>query len=96
MEAWRGGWLYIGDQRMTINVRLFAILRVRAGLGEIQIDLPAGATVADAFAHLSSQIPSMKPLFSKLAFAVNQNYVPGTTELFDGDELALIPPVSEG
>jgi molybdopterin converting factor small subunit len=33
---------------------------------------------------------------SKIAFAVNRQYVPAQTELHEGDELALIPPVSGG
>lgn len=76
---------------MQITVRLFAGLRERAGVGRRQLELPEGATVADvwAAADLGSEPAG-------LLYAVNRVYADPGQALFDGDEVALIPPVSGG
>lgn len=81
---------------MTITVRLFAILRERAGPSELTLELPAAATVATARDALIGQYPALSDLAARVAFAVNRTYVPLDARLQDGDEVALIPPVSGG
>jgi len=81
---------------MRVRVLLFAILRDAAGAGEVALDLPAGATARDAGAELVGRFPALQAYLPRIAFAVNRNYAPAQTELHDGDELALIPPVSGG
>jgi molybdopterin synthase catalytic subunit len=81
---------------MTINLKLFAILRDRAGVAEMVLELADGSVAADAAEALSRQYPALRQLVAKVAFAVNQEYVQASTILRDGDELALIPPVSGG
>jgi molybdopterin converting factor subunit 1 len=81
---------------MKVHVRLFAILRERAGRSELPLELPDRATVADAIGLLSEQLPEIRPHLRSIAFAVNRAYASGATVLQDGDELALIPPVSGG
>jgi molybdopterin synthase catalytic subunit len=81
---------------VRVVVRLFAILRERAGTGEILMDLPDGATVASAAEHLKDAFPSVRDHAKHVAYAVNREYVSTETELRDGDELAVIPPVSGG
>src|SRR5438093_3970878 len=77
--------------RMNVSVRLFAGLRERAGTGGLQLDLDDGATVADVWPHLAlGEEPQ------GLLYAVNKEYVERERELADGDEVALIPPVSGG
>jgi MoaE-MoaD fusion protein len=76
---------------MRIRVRLFAMLRERAGTDELELDLPDGARVGDALArvgHISAGMP--------LVMAVNRVYAKEDAPLSAGDELALIPPVSGG
>jgi molybdopterin converting factor subunit 1 len=76
---------------MRIRVRLFAMLRERAGTDELELELPEGACVADALArvdHLANGLP--------LVMAVNRVYAKRDAVLSPGDELALIPPVSGG
>ena len=86
-----------GMEAMTVNVRLFAILRERAGQDRIALELDAGATVDDALAALGRD-PGLAELLDRMAvaMAVNRDYASGDTELHPGDELALIPPVSGG
>ena len=81
---------------MKIRVKLFAILRERAGIAELMLDLPAGATARDAITALAQKCPDVENLVSQAAAAVNQQYVKRDTQLREGDELALIPPVSGG
>ena len=81
---------------MTITVKLFAILRERAATPELRIELPATATVAAAREALGQRVPAIRDYLPRVAWAVNRAYVPVETELHDGDELAVIPPVSGG
>lgn len=80
-----------------VRVKLFAILRERAGSGEVSIDLGADATVADALEALERE-PGLGDVIGRMpvTMAVNREYAGPTTRLSAGDELALIPPVSGG
>lgn len=82
---------------MTVQVRLFAMLRERAGSDSIEIELADGATVADALDALAERT-SLGDLLGRLPIrlAVNRGYAAGDTVLAAGDELALIPPISGG
>ena len=81
---------------MKIAVKLFAGLRDRAGPGDLSLELPGGATVADAIDAAQRSTPIEWTVPTVLMAAVNNEYVEFTNTLCDGDELALIPPVSGG
>jgi molybdopterin synthase catalytic subunit len=76
---------------MVVRVRLFAILRERAGTGELELELPEGARVADALESVGALADGLP-----LVMAVNREYADADATLHAGDELALIPPVSGG
>jgi molybdopterin synthase catalytic subunit len=76
---------------MEVTVRLFAMLRERAGAREVTLSLPDGARVSDALAELGSIAEGLP-----LVMAVNREYADEDQVLDSGDELALIPPVSGG
>lgn len=82
---------------VTVRVRLFAVLRERAGRDSVEIELAEEATVADALAALSG-LPSLAESLERLPvrMAVNRAYASAETHLAPGDELALIPPISGG
>lgn len=80
---------------MNVRVRLFASYREAAGVGQLQLDLPAGATVRDVIAELSRRHPSISGA-RELVIARNREYAGLDDGIGDGDELALIPPVSGG
>ena len=79
------------DGRMEVTVRLFAMLRERAGTDRVVLDLPEGARVDDALGRLAELAEGLP-----LVMAVNREYAAGDHTLEPGDELALIPPVSGG
>ena len=82
---------------MTVAVRLFAVLRERAGRERIELELPEHATVADALAALA-ELPDLDGVLARVPvqLAVNRDYASPETELHADDELALIPPLSGG
>ena len=75
-----------------MSVKLFAGLRERAGFAERELELPAGSIVADVW----SALPGLGVEPAGLLYALNREYVAPEQTLADGDELALIPPVSGG
>jgi molybdopterin synthase catalytic subunit/molybdopterin converting factor small subunit len=76
---------------MHVTVRLFAGLREQAGTGRRDLELPGGARVGDVWPPLGLGEEPMG-----LVYAVNRAYADPEHELGDGDEVALIPPVSGG
>ncbi len=76
---------------VQVSIRLFAGLRERAGTGARELELADGATVADVWRALEL---GDEP--AGLLYAVNKRYAGAATVLADGDEVALIPPVSGG
>jgi len=78
---------------MQVTIRLFAMLRERAGAGELVLELPDGARVRDALA--APQVAALAEGLP-LVMAVNREYAGEDLMLSPGDELALVPPVSGG
>jgi len=75
---------------MNVTVKLFAGLRERAGWSEREVEI-AGSTVGDVWGSLGLE---EEP--AGLLYAVNREYAEASRELEEGDEVALIPPVSGG
>jgi molybdopterin converting factor subunit 1 len=76
---------------MVVHVRLFAMLRERAGRDALELELPEGARVGDALERVADLAGGLT-----LVMAVNREYADADAPLAPGDELALIPPVSGG
>jgi molybdopterin synthase catalytic subunit len=83
---------------MLLQVRLFAVLRERAGSDSLEIELAEGATVAEALRALAAKSEPLGEALGAMpvVMAVNRDYVGEEAKLAPGDELALIPPVSGG
>jgi molybdopterin converting factor subunit 1 len=86
----------MGYTSMHVNVRLFAVLAETVGLRTLPIELAVGATAASVRDALVEQYPRIGPLCTRIAFAINAEYATADTRLQEGDEVALIPPVSGG
>jgi len=80
---------------MRVLVRLFASYREAAGVGRIELELPPGAKVMDAIAKVVHEHPLIAE-GRQVVIARNHEYVTPEEPLADGDEVALIPPVSGG
>ena len=83
--------------RVIVTVRLFAILRERAGRDALELELPEGATTSDALSAVGEH-SGLRDIIERmpLAVAVNRDYASEDRKLADGDEIALVPPVSGG
>lgn len=76
---------------MRVTVKLFAGLRERAGWSARELELPDAATLKDVWAELElGEQPR------GIHYALNKGYADKSAALADGDEVALIPPVSGG
>jgi len=81
---------------MIITVHLFAAVRDLAGRESVAVELPIGSTVSSLRTALATTFPSLSPLLSRSAIAVNHDYTDDSKSIFEADEVAVIPPVSGG
>jgi len=80
---------------LNVKVKFFALGRELVGQGELQLQLPENNSVANLIDNLKEEYPRFAQLNSYLV-AVNMEYAGMDTQLKDGDEVAIIPPVSGG
>jgi molybdopterin converting factor subunit 1 len=79
---------------MLIRVLYFGVLKDMMGHAGAEMELPEGASVAELLEiHRGSAKGSV---WDSIAVAVNQEYARAGLRLKDGDEVALLPPVSGG
>jgi MoaE-MoaD fusion protein len=81
---------------VDVDVRYFAIIREILGLSAERREVPEGATAGDVFTQLIRENPRLERMRPVTMLMVNKAYVTPERVLHDGDELALIPPVSGG
>lgn len=81
---------------ITVRIRAFAGLREALGAGELTVEAPTGTDVAGLVAKLSEDYPQARLPARRFTVAVNRSYAPPDRPLADGDEVALLPPVSGG
>lgn len=81
---------------MIATIHLFAAARDIAGTESVQLELGPRATVLELRTSLSLKFSAMMELIARSAMAVNHEYAEDGLVISEGDELALIPPVSGG
>lgn len=81
---------------MRVNVLYFGTLKDLFAREHDTLDLPDGATVDSLISLLRGQTSKQSEVWRTLAVAVNQEYAAVSTPLGEGDEVALLPPVSGG
>ena len=86
----------IAHPNVTITVLLFAMYRERLNENCLRLTVEHPATVFSVLHQLQVEHPDIGPLVEHTLVAVNQEYAEGDQILSEGDELALIPPVSGG
>lgn len=81
---------------MKVRVLLFAQCSDIVGSREIEREVPPGSTVEDLLSGMVAEYPALGKLERSMMLSVNQAYVEREQVLGDGDEVALITPVSGG
>ena len=81
---------------MHVDVLLFGALKDLRAREQETVELPEQATVAEFLHGFFAIAPQLEKFAGSLAIAVNQEYALPTQVLRDGDEIALLPPVSGG
>jgi MoaE-MoaD fusion protein len=81
---------------VRIHVLFFGVLKELLGRASEALELPEGSTVADVLSHYESETPKLREMLPSVALSVNQQYAGPGAVLAQGDEVALLPPVSGG
>ncbi len=79
-----------------IRVLYFGVVRERLGVDHEELPLPQPPTIAALLTALVQRHEVLAPLLPAIRVALNQEFADPTQSISDGDELALIPPVSGG
>jgi molybdopterin synthase catalytic subunit len=81
---------------MRIKVLFFGLLKDICGRAEDGLDLPSGASVRAVFDHYAALYPRLAGMAPSIVLARNLEFSAPGELLADGDEVALLPPVSGG
>ena len=81
---------------MQVRVLFFGVLKEMLGRPSDELELPAGATLADLLARYEAETPKLKQFRPSIALSINEEYAAASSRLKAGDEVALLPPVSGG
>lgn len=80
---------------MKVKVLTFGIAKEIVGARQVMVEVSLGATTADLRKLLEEQYPELHALATYMV-AVNNQYANSDTPITEGDEIAIIPPVSGG
>jgi molybdopterin synthase catalytic subunit len=81
---------------LQIKVLFFGLLKDVCGRSEDALTIPEGSTAAAVFEHYRAAFPRLGEMASSIVLARNQEFAAPGDRLADGDEIALLPPVSGG
>ena len=81
---------------MTVRVLLFSALRERIGSPSMVVDVESAASAREVIDELADRYPVLNAYRPFMRVAVNRQYSELDVQLTEGDELALITPVSGG
>lgn len=82
---------------MKIQILAFGIARDLLGYRQLTLDISADKKLSALIEELTER-SSSREIFNSFSWAVNQNYIQDikSITLKDGDEVAILPPVSGG
>lgn len=82
----------------TVHVRLFASARAAAGVDELALELPAGASIADALGKIpAAPGQPLAQVLARCSFLVNAvSTSDRAVPLADGDVIDVMPPFAGG
>jgi molybdopterin synthase catalytic subunit len=82
---------------MRVYVRLFAILKERAGSDRIEIEIAGdSATLSELREAIAALYPALAPILPRVRIALNEEFAVEGDRVKEKDDIALIPPVSGG
>ncbi len=81
---------------MKLRVLFFSVLRDITGTDEVDLEVPAGATMGELLAQVETRWPKIAEWQGSLLLALDQTYVKRDEPLHDGGEVAIMPPVQGG
>lgn len=84
------------SNKMQVKLLFFATLKDIVGARQLQLDIPADATISDLLTRLEAIYPRFKDYRPVLLTAINEDYVGKDARISEGDEVAIFPPVSGG
>jgi MoaD family protein len=81
---------------MKVAVRFYAQLRDLAGIHELEVDVPQGATVRELLEKIYAQKPGLRAQDKSILIGAGVEFVDRTYNLKPGEEIAIMPPVQGG
>ncbi len=81
---------------MRVKVLYFGILREMAGTEQEAVELNESVRLADLYSQLQQRVPGLASFAGSIALSINYEYAKLDSPLHEGDEVALLPPVSGG
>ncbi len=81
---------------VRVKVLFFGQLKDITGYAEDSLELPSGSRLHDIFDHYAQRFPRMQQLQASIVMALNRQFAAADAALNEGDEAALLPPVSGG
>jgi len=83
-------------KRVLVRVLFFGLLKDICGGAEASLELPPGSTTGSVFDHYAAAFPQLREMASSIVLARNHEFASAGEPLSEGDEVALLPPVSGG
>ena len=81
---------------MTVKVAFFAGAKEITGCDFLELPLDDAATLLQVQQSLAARYPELQLLLDRSTWSVDHEYVTHESELYDGAEIGMIPPVSGG
>jgi len=81
---------------LKFKLRLFASFREAFGATEVEFELKDGSTAGDLVEKVIAEHPDLERFRGHVVVTVNKKSVRMTESINEGDEVAILPPVSGG